>query len=130
MAKDLVQDVFEKSWLKREEIEASKIKAYLLKSIYHKFIDHTRKEKTTSLNNISEIPTYSSTNFDLQEILHSAINTLNPDQKAAVLLRDYEGYSYDEIGETLNLSAAQVKINIYRARKKLQAQLGKIEHIL
>jgi len=41
-----------------------------------------------------------------------------------VLLRDYEGYSYEEIGEILDLSESQVKVYIYRARVALKKFIG------
>jgi RNA polymerase sigma-70 factor (ECF subfamily) len=49
--------------------------------------------------------------------------TLPPLQKSIVLLRDLEGYSYEEIGEILELSESQVKVYLFRARKKMQKQL-------
>ncbi len=53
---------------------------------------------------------------DLNEILNEALSRLPEQQKIAVMLRDYEGYSYKEIGEITGFSEAQVKINIYRGR--------------
>jgi RNA polymerase sigma-70 factor (ECF subfamily) len=38
-----------------------------------------------------------------------------------ILLKDYEGYSYAEIANILEVNEGQVKINIFRARKKLKA---------
>jgi RNA polymerase sigma-70 factor (ECF subfamily) len=46
------------------------------------------------------------------------------------MLRDYEGYSYKEIGDITGLSEAQVKINIYRGRVALKNFIGKIETVL
>ena len=67
---------------------------------------------------------------DLNEILHSALGRLPEQQRSAVLLRDYEGYSYKEIGDITGLSEAQVKINIYRGRIALKSFIGKIETVL
>ena len=67
---------------------------------------------------------------DLNEILHAAIERLPEQQKTSVLLRDYEGYSYQEIGEITGQSEAQVKINIYRGRLSLKSFIGKIETVL
>jgi RNA polymerase sigma-70 factor (ECF subfamily) len=46
------------------------------------------------------------------------------------LLRDYEGYSYDEIGEITGLNESQVKVYIYRARISLKNYLVKMEYIV
>jgi RNA polymerase sigma-70 factor (ECF subfamily) len=47
-----------------------------------------------------------------------------------VLLRDYEGYSYDEIGEICDLNPSQVKVYIYRARTSLKKYIGKPELVI
>ena len=73
---------------------------------------------------------YESQYSDLNEILHEALERLPEQQKIAVMLRDYEGYSYKEIGEITGLSEAQVKINIYRGRIALKNYIGKIETVL
>ena len=67
---------------------------------------------------------------DLNEILHKALELLPEQQRTAVMLRDYEGYSYNEIGVITGLSEAQVKINIYRGRVALKNYIGKIEVVL
>jgi RNA polymerase sigma-70 factor (ECF subfamily) len=73
---------------------------------------------------------YESEYNDLNEVLHQALNRLAEIQKSVVLLRDYEGYSYKEIGEITGLTEAQVKINIYRGRVALKNFIGKIETVL
>jgi RNA polymerase sigma-70 factor (ECF subfamily) len=39
------------------------------------------------------------------------------------LLRDLEGYSYEEIGEMLSIPSVQVKVYLFRARLKIKKQL-------
>jgi RNA polymerase sigma-70 factor (ECF subfamily) len=51
-------------------------------------------------------------------------------QKSVLLLRDYEGYSYDEIGDLTNLSTSQVKVYIFRARKFMKTYIGKMEVVI
>jgi RNA polymerase sigma-70 factor (ECF subfamily) len=46
------------------------------------------------------------------------------------LLRYYEGYSYQEIGEITDLSEQQVKVYIFRARKFLKEYIGTIEAVI
>jgi len=47
-----------------------------------------------------------------------------------VLLRDYEGYAYNEISEITGLTESQVKVYIFRARKFLKSYIGKIEAVI
>ena len=99
---------------------------------YRTMIDLIRREKKQSrmeeadLNKLTTSNQYS----DLQQILHEALNQLPEIQKAVVLLRDYEGYNYLEIGEITGLTETQVKVYIYRARKFLQKFIGKIEVLI
>jgi len=47
-----------------------------------------------------------------------------------LLLRDYEGYTYDEIAQITGLSESQVKVYIYRARKFLKEFVVKMEYVI
>jgi RNA polymerase sigma factor (sigma-70 family) len=131
-ANDIVQDSFEKLWRHVAEIEYVVVKSWLFSTAYHTMIDIIRKEKrTTSIEESNDREMiYDSHYSDLNEILHQALDRLPEQQKTSVLLRDYEGYSYKEIGEITGLSEAQVKINIYRGRIALKCYIGKIETVL
>jgi len=131
-ANDIVQDSYEKLWRHVAEIEYPVVKAWLFSTAYHVMIDIIRKEKRmTSFEPIHEKEMiYESQYTDLNEILHEALERLPEQQKTPVMLRDYEGYSYKEIGEITGLSEAQVKINIYRGRIALKNYIGKIETLL
>jgi RNA polymerase sigma-70 factor (ECF subfamily) len=51
------------------------------------------------------------------------VNRLNETQKSLVMLKDYEGYSYEEIGKITGLSDSQVKVYLHRARLQLREYL-------
>jgi RNA polymerase sigma factor (sigma-70 family) len=131
-ANDIVQDSYERLWLNVSELEFPVVKAWLFSTAYHIMIDIIRKEKRiTNLEPEHEKELiYDSQYSDLNEILHKALDLLPENQKTSVMLRDYEGYSYREIGEITGLSEAQVKINIYRGRVALKNFIGKIESVL
>jgi len=48
-ARDVVQNAFEKMWVNREGIDATKSKSYLFTVAYHQMIDHLRKVKRVQL---------------------------------------------------------------------------------
>ena len=129
-AQDLVQDAFEKVWIKKDNIQAKKVKAYLFQTVHNKFIDQKRRNKVIAVDEYHKEPTFEPISSDLKEVLDAALNTLSTVQKSAILLRDYEGYSYDEIGEILELNTSQVKVYIYRGRKHLQKYIGKLEAVI
>ncbi len=132
-AQDLVQDAFEKIWIKRNEISYEKGKSYLFRTVHHLFVDFYRRSKIIRFESedaVNNTQTNTAIPVDLNEIIENALKQLNELQKSAILLRDYEGYSYEEIGQLLDLSEAQVKVTIFRARKKLKEFIGKIETVL
>ena len=67
---------------------------------------------------------------DLKEILDEALDRLPEIQKSLILLRDYEGYSYEEIGEITGLSESQVKVYIFRGRMALKNYLVSIDNLV
>jgi len=131
-AHDIVQDSYERLWRHVAEIEFPVAKSWLFSTAYHAMIDIIRKEKRmTVIEDYHEFETaFESQSPDLNEILHSALERLPEQQRTSLLLRDYEGYSYKEIGDITGMTEAQVKISIYRGRITLRNYIGKIETVL
>ena len=115
-----------------ENIDFEKSRSYLFSTAYHTMIDLFRKEKKKADFNSVKPDDFSHSEqySDLNEILHRALNNLPEDQKSVILLRDYEGYSYEEIGEITGLNESQVKVYIYRARLYLKQYIGHMETVL
>jgi len=61
---------------------------------------------------------------ELQLAIERAIRALPEKQRMAVVLRRYEGKSYEEIGEVLSLTVAAVKSLLFRARTELRSALN------
>jgi RNA polymerase sigma factor (sigma-70 family) len=131
-AKDIVQDAFVKMWDKVNEVEYAKSKSYIFTAAYHTMIDSIRKEKKySSFEDVEYIlPAQNKEYLGLKEILRDAVNRLPEIQRSVVLLRDYEGYSYEEIGEITGLTESQVKVYIYRARVFLKEYIGSLENVM
>jgi RNA polymerase sigma factor (sigma-70 family) len=131
-AKDIVQDTFAKVWVKRDTIDYNKAKSYFFTAAHHTLIDTVRKEKYKA--DVETIDQYKvaqqAGNLDLKKQLDEALDQLSDIQKTVVLLRDYEGYAYDEIGEITGLKESQVKVYIFRARVKLKEILVSVEAVL
>jgi len=132
LAKDLVQDSFEKLWRRLNAVEAEKAKTYLFTTGYHAFIDFTRKQKFKGdYNEIVEANYGYQQNYNnLKEVINNALEKLPEIQRTVIMLRDYEGYDYNEIGEITNLNESQVKVYIFRARQTLKNYLVKLDSVL
>ena len=131
-ARDVVQTSFEKMWRNREEINATKCKSYLFTVAYHQMIDHIRKTKRVQLKEEfgDEVKVQDRQANNLKKVLEEALSRLSETQRSLVLLKDYEGYSYDEIGKITGLSESQVKVYLHQARVQLKDYLVKIENVM
>ena len=131
-ARDVVQTAFEKMWRNREEIDPLKCKSYLFTVAYHQMIDHIRKIKRVQLKEEfnAEVKVQDKPANNLKKVLEEALSRLSETQRSLVLLKDYEGYSYDEIGQITGLSESQVKVYLHRARVQLKEYLVKIENVI
>lgn len=131
-ARDIVQTAFEKLWRNREAVEAEKSKSYLFTVAYNQMIDHIRKNKRISLKEEfkEETKVGHQTTTHTKKALMEALNRLNETQKSLVMLKDYEGYSYEEIGKIMNLSESQVKVYLHRARLALRDYIVKPENVM
>ncbi len=132
-AQEIVQTSFEKLWINKNNVDPTKCKAYLFRIAYNCMIDIIRKQKReVDMELISNRePQSEQADFrGLKPILENALSQISEMQRNVILLRDYEGYSYLEIGEIMNLTENQVKINIFRGRQALQKILGKLENYL
>jgi RNA polymerase sigma-70 factor (ECF subfamily) len=131
-AKDIVQDTYEKLWIKASDVSFLKVKSYLFSTAYHTMIDKIRKNKRmTNFNEYNDdLGTYTDSYNGLSEVLDEALKQLPDVQRSVILLRDYEGYAYNEIAEITNLSESQVKVYIYRGRLALKKYIGSIEALV
>jgi RNA polymerase sigma-70 factor (ECF subfamily) len=131
-AKDVVQGAFEKLWISREQVDNMKCKSYLFTIAYHQMIDHIRKNKRISLK---EDFNENARGADKQQnnskrILEEALSKLSETQRSLVMLKDYEGYNYIEIGQITGLNESQVKVYLHRARLQLRAYIVKPENVI
>lgn len=131
-ARDVVQTAFEKLWRNREEVDGSKSKSYLFTVAYNQMIDHLRKIKRISLKDEFKEDVrvaYKEVN-NAKAVLEAALAKLSETQRSLVMLKDYEGYSYEEIGKIMNLNESQVKVYLHRARLQLKEYIVKVENVI
>lgn len=123
--------------------EPTKFKAWLNQIVTRLFYDHirskNRKLKTIPIdkNNdeeqdrfcITEVPCKECTpeeasiNSELNRIIEKSIHKLPDSFRLAIVLREFQGLTYEEIADITNTNVGTVKSRIARARNKLQEDL-------
>jgi len=139
-AEDLVQDVVIKLLPRTQEMAGiEKVRPWLAKVLYHQFIDHYRQQNRSPLglvtagdDGLSEFAAPGEENPEShaetglsQKRLLAALQTLNTDQRAVVLLHDVEGYTLTELENILDSPQGTLKSRLSRARTQLREYLQK-----
>lgn len=85
--------------------------------------DGVRPEEEILAEKSALMPTRVIDSKETQDVVRDALNTLNERQKTAVLLHKFEGLSYQDIGDIMDLNVVAVKSLLSRARGKLKEAL-------
>lgn len=134
---DIAQEVFITVYrhLKNFRFE-SQFTTWLYRITINKCKDELRKKNVRriflSLKDEEEEPVFESINedTDIKHIVRNAISTLPDKLRIPLVLKDLEGFSYQEIAETTNCEIGTVKSRIFRARESLKKILKPLEHEL
>jgi RNA polymerase sigma-70 factor (ECF subfamily) len=130
-ARDIVQEAFEKMWLKHGDVDREKARSYLFSTAYHCIIDHFRKVKKLNTVRDGEGLRDRGENMegriDDRQWIEEGLSRLNEQERTLILLRDYEGYNYEELCGLTGLNMSQVKVYLFRARKKFRQWLIDLE---
>ena len=137
-AEDIVQDTLIKVWDRRFEWESiDSIEAFSLTVCRNLSLDRLRKKENSNDSledmNIAE-PVASSNPQDrmIQEdrvsLVRQIIDSLPEKQRSCMQLRDFEGKSYKEIAQVLDITEEQVKVNIFRARQMVKQKYLKLDN--
>lgn len=118
IAEDLASEVFLKSWKFCQNNKIKNIRALLYKIARDLVIDYYRKQKPVALEN-QEIIAEDKNHLDLQK----ALSQLTEEERDAILLYYFEGFSHEEIAQILNKTSGAVRVLATRARKKIKQKL-------
>jgi RNA polymerase sigma-70 factor (ECF subfamily) len=113
-------------------VSAEKARSYAFSIAHHSMIDMIRRKKfVRAYENVPErAGNEFSEQLESRDLVEQCVHVLSPIQKSVLMMRDYEGYSYDEIAEMAELSLSQVKVYIFRARKKLRAEITRVSQAI
>ena len=132
LAQDFVQDAFERLWVRVDTVDYQRVKSYLFRTIVNLQIDRSRRQKLQNqhLSGLSDAIEQPRVAHDVQKLIDEGVEKLSEIQRMVLTLRDYEGYTYQEIAEMTNISVDQVKVYIFRARPFLKQYIGKMEVLI
>ena len=121
-AEDVVQLAFETLWKDIDIVESIKVRSYLFTIVYRRCMDIFRMKKNKVFVEVEQVERLAAgnSNYEWKEYLQKALDTLDGQTKTLILLKDIEGYKYNEIAELTGLSLEQVKVYLHRGRKQLK----------
>lgn len=133
-AEDLTQETFIRVFNSLDKYKPGLFDGWLHRITTNIFLDSVRKKNKVKLDDISELENLSAEEaesrefLDMQEIdplLQDALNSLKPEYRVPLVLRDVEGLSYEEIANTMGIRLGTVRSRIHRARSLVKNYLLK-----
>ena len=134
-AEDLTHDVFIRVFRSLHSYQPGTFEGWLHRITTNVFLDKMRRKQRIRFDALSDdaaarLPSrelgpeqaYTDTHFD--DDVQRALDALTPDFRAAVVLCDIEGLSYEEIATTLGIKLGTVRSRIHRGRSQLRAALA------
>lgn len=127
-AKDAYQETFVKVYENRENFKGDNFNAWLFTIARHNCLNYLRRKKDfDSYDESHNTQTYTNEHdVMLKEHIQSAIDKLPIVLKEALVLREYEDCSYQEIADILEIELSLAKIRVHRARLLLRKILEPI----
>ena len=131
-AEDATQEAFVKLWNNQDSIDPERIKPWLMKVTRNGCLDRLRRRRDNVEFDESHMagdvsgPMQDAAATETAAWLKRAIAGLKEPYRSLVVLRDVNQHSYEEVAGMLELSLAQVKTYLHRARKQLREQLAEV----
>lgn len=125
LTEDMLQNVFEKSFVRQEELQSHpNLTGWLVRSLKNEAMMHFREtKKLDSLDGLEEMKVPDSESEETGDAVRHVmklVKYLTLQQQEVFHLREVEGLSYGEIAEHLDITLELVKVNLHRARKSIR----------
>ncbi len=137
LLEDCIQELFVELWQAKSGAPVLSVRAYLLKSLKYKLLKAFRQRgKVVPLNNEDPAFEFSHESFLIAEqdsagkkqLVLDALQRLSHRQREIVYLKYYQGLSYEEVSEIMNINYQVARNLLYQAIKSLKALLAGAAH--
>lgn len=147
-ASDVAQEAFVRAYLSLPEFRGdSSFQTWLLRITQNACLDELRRRKRRRVSSLDEPlsvedgemdrqlavadtadgPEQALERVEIQQAVQESINSLDEEYRVVVIMRDIQGYSYNEIAEVLGINLGTVKSRLNRARHALKEMFGRLE---
>ncbi len=134
-AEDLTHDVFIRVFRSLDSYRPGTFEGWLHRITTNLFLDRVRRKQRIRFDALTDefaarLPSRTRTPEEVFDLTHldgdiqSALDALAPQFRAAVVLCDIEGYSYEEVAQTLGIKLGTVRSRIHRGRAQLRQALA------
>jgi RNA polymerase sigma-70 factor (ECF subfamily) len=134
-AEDLTQEVFVRVFRSLSSYTPGTFEGWLHRITTNLFLDSARRKQRIRFEGLADemahrlagsepTPAEAFDDSHLDDDVQAALKALPPEYRAAVVLCDIEGFSYEEIAATLGVKLGTVRSRIHRGRAQLRAALG------
>ncbi len=133
-AEDLTQEVFVRVFRSLSSYTPGTFEGWLHRITTNLFLDQARRKQRIRFEGLADdmahrlpgsepTPAEAFDDSHLDDDVQAALKALPPEYRAAVVLCDIEGFSYEEIAATLGVKLGTVRSRIHRGRAQLRAAL-------
>ncbi len=137
-AEDIVQETLIKIWNRRETWnEIENIEAFCFTICRNLSLDSIKRhgnqlasldETQTERADTAQTPSEQTIHRDQLALVRQIVDNLPEKQRSCIQLRDFEGKSYKDIAQILEISEEQVKVNIFRGRQTIKQRFQEMEN--
>ncbi|MGE3276381.1 MAG: RNA polymerase sigma factor [Vicinamibacterales bacterium] len=129
VAEDITAETFVRVWTTRERLRHETARAFLFAIARNLFLQGVRaawRQQPLGADDTAEGPGPDAVALDRVELERTLarLARLEPEDRAALLMRAEEDMSYEEIGQALGTSAGAARVRVHRARRRLQAAIA------
>jgi RNA polymerase sigma factor (sigma-70 family) len=133
-AEDLTQEVFVRVFRSLSSYTPGTFEGWLHRITTNLFLDAARRKQRIRFERLADemahrlpgsepTPAEAFDDTHLDDDVQAALKALSPEYRAAVVLCDIEGFSYEEIAATLGVKLGTVRSRIHRGRAQLRSAL-------